>query len=98
MNLDADTIYCLENPEAGIKRIATGKELKYEDVVKEVFGVADINDLMMMIEYNKQFQLSVCNAHGIQEDEIKLEMIFRVATAQDKKQAIAMNTEGNVSS
>lgn len=83
LELNVETIYYLENPEAGIIKFATGSQLKYGDIVKEVFGVADINDLLMMIEYNKSFQDSVCKAKGIREDEITLEMIFRVASNQD---------------
>lgn len=83
MELNVETIYYLENPEEGIIKLATGSQLKYGDVVKEVFGVADINDLLMMIEYNKSFQDSLCKARGIKEDEITLDMIFRVASNHD---------------
>ena len=86
MELKIDTIYYLENPEEGISKFATGSQLRYGDVVKEVFGVADINDLLMMIQYNKSFQECICKAHEITEDQINLDLIFRVATNQDLQQ------------
>jgi hypothetical protein len=84
--LHEETIYYLENPELGITKFATGSQIKYGDIVKEVFGVADINDLLMMIKYNKSFQECVCKAHGIRENEITLNKIFRVATNNDLAQ------------
>lgn len=86
MELNIDTIYYLENPEDGISKFATGSQLRYGDIVKEVFGVADINDLLMMIQYNKSFQECICKAHGVTEDQIKLELIFRVASDEDLQQ------------
>ncbi|MDQ0229907.1 hypothetical protein [Metabacillus malikii] len=93
MVLEPNTLYYLENPEEGIFRFATGTQLKYEDIVKEVFGVADLNDLKMMIAYNKSFQVSVCKANNITEDEITLNMIFRVATTEDKARANHLKNE-----
>jgi hypothetical protein len=83
LELKVETIYYLENPEEGIIKFATGSQLKYGEIVKDVFGVADLNDLLMMIEYNKKFQDSICKAHGIKEQEITLDRIFRVATKED---------------
>ena len=87
-----ETVYFLENPEKNIIKFATGTQLRYEDVIKEVFGVACINDLHMMIQYNKSFQTSICNIHGIPEQKITLDRILRVASKMDmlylKKQMI----------
>ena len=100
MELKIDTIYYLENPEEGISKFATGSQLRYGDIVKEVFGVADINDLLMMIQYNKSFQECICKAHGITEDQINLDLIFRVASNQDLQQlnnnALDQNNEGEI--
>jgi hypothetical protein len=78
-----ETVYFLENPEKNIIKFATGTQLRYEDVIKEVFGVACINDLHMMIQYNKSFQTSICNSHGISEKKITLDKILRVASKLD---------------
>jgi hypothetical protein len=86
LELNVETIYYLENPVEGIIKFATGSQLKYEDIVKEVFGVADINDLLMMLEYNKSFRESLCKAHEIVEEKITLDMIFRVASNDDLTQ------------
>lgn len=87
-----ETVYCLENPEKKIIKFATGTQLRYEDVIKEVFGVACINDVHMMLQYNKSFQTSICNSHGISEKKITLDKIIRVASKLDmlrlKKQLI----------
>ncbi|MBZ5750563.1 MULTISPECIES: hypothetical protein [Metabacillus] len=100
MELKIDTIYYLENPEDGISKFATGSQLRYGDIVKEVFGVADINDLLMMIQYNKSFQECICKAHGVTEDQIKLELIFRVASDEDLQQlkdnTLGQNNEGEI--
>lgn len=91
-----ETVYFLENPEKNIFKFATGTQLRYEDVIKEVFGVACINDLHMMIQYNKSFQTSICNSHGISEKKITLDKILRVASKLDmlrlKKQLIEENS------
>ena len=78
-----ETVFFLENPEKNIIKFATGTQLRYEDVIKEVFGVACINDLNMMIQYNKSFQTSICNSHGISEKKITLDKILRVASKLD---------------
>ncbi|MBV7505494.1 hypothetical protein KW850_09525 [Bacillus sp. sid0103] len=90
-----ETVYFLENPEKNIIKFATGTQLRYEDVIKEVFGVASINDLHMMLQYNKSFQTSICNSHGISEKKLTLDKIIRVASKLDmlhlKKQLIDQN-------
>jgi len=78
-----ETIYRLENPERNVIKFATGTQLRYEDVIKEVFGVACINDLHMMIQYNKSFQTSICNSYGISEKKITLDKIIRIASKSD---------------
>ncbi|WP_026567480.1 hypothetical protein [Bacillus sp. UNC41MFS5] len=78
-----ETVYFLENPEKNITKFATGTQLRYEDVIKEVFGVACINDLHMMLQYNKSFQTSICNTHGISEKKLTLDIILRVASKLD---------------
>ena len=78
-----ETVYFLENPERNITKFATGTQLRYEDVIKEVFGVACINDLHMMLQYNKSFQTSICNSHGISEKKLTLDKILRVASKLD---------------
>src|SRR3954462_13396063 len=83
MENSIETVYLLENPEKNIIKFATGAPLRYEDVIKEVFGVACINDLNMMIQYNKSFQTSICNSHGISEKKITLDKILRVASKLD---------------
>jgi hypothetical protein len=90
-----ETVYFLENPEKNIIKFATGTQLRYEDVIKEVFGVACINDLHMMLQYNKSFQTSICNSHGISEKKLTLDKILRVASKLDmlrlKKQLMDQN-------
>lgn len=83
MAIQIETIYYLENPEAGIKKFVTESQLKFENIIKDVFGVAFINDLQMMIQYNKKFQEAICKAKHVTEDEISLDMIFRVASKED---------------
>ncbi|ETI68913.1 hypothetical protein [Neobacillus vireti] len=83
MEHSIETVYFLENPEKNIVKFATGTQLRYEDVIKEVFGVASINDLQMMIQYNKSFQTSICNSHGISEKKITLDKIIRIASKVD---------------
>ncbi|MEH7415408.1 hypothetical protein V7266_09030 [Neobacillus drentensis] len=78
-----ETVYRLENPEKNIIKFATGTQLRYEDVIKEVFGVACINDLHMMLQYNKSFQTSICNSYGISEKKITLDKIIRIASKSD---------------
>ncbi|QCJ42829.1 hypothetical protein FAY30_13425 [Bacillus sp. S3] len=92
MENSIETVYFLENPEKNIIKFATGTQLRYEDVIKEVFGVACINDLHMMLQYNKSFQTSICKSYGISEKKITLDKIIRVASKADmlrlKKQMI----------
>ncbi|PFN96070.1 hypothetical protein COJ85_24680 [Bacillus sp. AFS076308] len=78
-----ETVYRLENPEKNIIKFATGTQLRYEDVIKDVFGVACINDLHMMLQYNKSFQTSICNSYGISEKKITLDKIIRIASKSD---------------
>ncbi|WP_160722890.1 hypothetical protein [Bacillus sp. USDA818B3_A] len=79
-----ETIYRLENPERNIIKFVTGSQLRYEDVVKEVFGVACIADLNMMIQYNKSFQTSVVNRFGVtNEKKISLDKLIRIASRAD---------------
>lgn len=95
-----ETIYYLENPEKELIRFATGSQLRYEDIIKDVFGVACINDLPMMIKYNKSFQDSICTKRGVKENEISLEMVLRVASKNEllqlkKHSSDYKNLEGN---
>ena len=83
LEYEVETIYYLENPETDQVTFATGSQLRYEDIVKNVFGVASIHDLPMMIQYNKSFQSSICKSHGVMENEVKLEMVLRVASKMD---------------
>lgn len=83
MAAQIETIYCLENPEEGVKKCVTATQLKYNDIIKEVFGVALVSDLPIMIQYNKKFQESICHANQITSSQICLEMIFRIASKSD---------------
>ena len=83
LEYEEETIYYLENPETDQVTFATGSQLRYEDIVKNVFGVASIHDLPMMIQYNKSFQSSISESHGVMENEVKLEMVLRVASKMD---------------
>jgi hypothetical protein len=78
-----ETIYILENPEKDIIKFATASQLRYEDTIKEVFGVACVNDLPMMIKFNKSFQESLCKKNGITEKNITINHVFRVATKDE---------------
>jgi hypothetical protein len=78
-----ETIYYLENPQHHVVKYASITQLKYESIVKDVFGVVCVNDIKKMLRYNKGFRQSVCEARGIEEDEITLDMIFRVASKDD---------------
>lgn len=86
MENEIETIYYLENPEKDLITFATGSQLKYDDIIKDVFGVACIHDLPMMIKYNKSFQDSICSSHGVRENEITLEMVLRVASKLEMQQ------------
>ena len=83
LEYEIETVYYLENPETEKITFATGSQLRYEDTIKDVFGVASIHDLPMMIQYNKGFQSCICKSHGIKENEITLEMIVRIASKMD---------------
>jgi hypothetical protein len=83
MAIQIETIYYLENPEEGIKKWVTESQLKYENIIKEVFGVALVHDLPIMIHYNKRFQECICNVNNVPVNQIRLDMIFRVASKND---------------
>jgi hypothetical protein len=83
VEIQIETIYYLENPEEGVKKWVTESQLKYEDIIKDVFGVALVSDLPIMIQYNKRFQDCICNAYQIAPSQISLNMIFRVASRND---------------
>lgn len=97
MKSTIETVYFLENPEKKVTKFATGTQLLYDDIIKDVFGVASINDLNMMIRYNKGFQDSICHTHGIVESKITLDRILRVASKLDllqlRKQMVDEHTE-----
>ncbi len=103
LNYEIETIYYLANPETDQIAFATGSQLRYEDIIKDIFGVASIHDLPMMIQYNKNFQSSICSYFGVMENEITLEMIVRVATKIDllelknqyEEQLKQVSVEGN---
>jgi hypothetical protein len=83
MKNQIDTIYILENPEKNIIKFATGYQLKYDDIIKDVFGVACLNDLQMMIQFNKPFQDSVCNSKNISLNDISLKQVIRIASRNE---------------
>lgn len=83
MKYEIETIYFLENPETLKTAFATGSQLQYEDVIKDVFGVACLHDLSMMIQYNKGFQTCICESFGVSENEVKLDLVLRVANRTD---------------
>lgn len=80
MENQIDTIYILENPEKNVIKFATGYQLKYDDIIKDVFGVACLNDLEMMIQFNKPFQDSICANKKINVNKISLNAVLRVAS------------------
>jgi hypothetical protein len=83
MKNEIDTIYILENPEKNTIKFATGYQLKYEDTIKDVFGVACLNDLEMMIQFNKPFQESICNSKKISIKNISLNQVIRIASRNE---------------
>jgi hypothetical protein len=83
LNNQIDTIYILENPEKKIIKFATGYQLKYDDIIKDVFGVACLNDLQMMIQFNKPFQDSICNSKSINLNELSLKQVIRIASRNE---------------
>jgi hypothetical protein len=86
MKNQIDTIYILENPEKNIIKFATGYQLKYDDIIKDVFGVACLNDLQMMIQFNKPFQDSVCTSKNISLNEVSLKQVIRIASRKELQQ------------
>ena len=83
MTSPIDTIYILENPEKNIIKFATGYQLKYDDIIKDVFGVACLNDLEMMIQFNKPFQDSICTRKNISLNKISLNTVVRIASKNE---------------
>jgi hypothetical protein len=83
VSMQIETIYYLENPEDGVKRWVTESQIKYENIIKDVFGVALVSDLPIMIQYNKKFQESICDANQVTTSQISLNMIFRIASKND---------------
>lgn len=81
--MQIETIYYLENPEEGVKKCVTESQLKYDNIIKDVFGVALVRDLPIMIQYNKKFQESICDANQVTLNKIRLDMIFRKASKSD---------------
>lgn len=90
MKNQIDTIYILENPEKNIIKFATGYQLKYDDIIKDVFGVACLNDLEMMIQFNKPFQDSICARKNITLNKIRLNAVIRIAS---KNELLQLRTE-----
>lgn len=78
-----ETIYILENPEKNIIQFATGYQLRYDEIIKEVFGVACMNDVQMMLKFNRSFQESICKRDHIHENKLSIERIVRVATKNE---------------
>lgn len=83
MSKSIETIYILENPEKNLVKFVTDYQLRYDDVIKEVFGVACLNDLNMMIQFNKSFQDSICMRNGIDAKKISIHCIVRIATKNE---------------
>jgi hypothetical protein len=83
MKNEIDTIYILENPEKNITKFATGYQLKYDDTIKDVFGVACLNDLEMMIQFNKPFQDSICTSKNITVKSLSLKQVIRIASKKE---------------
>jgi hypothetical protein len=80
---EINTIYILENPEKNIIKFATGYQLKYDDTIKDVFGVACLNDLEMMIQFNKPFQDSICTSKNISVKNLSLNQVIRIASKKE---------------
>ncbi|OLS35108.1 hypothetical protein [Bacillus sp. MRMR6] len=92
MENEIATIYILENPEKSVIKFATGYQLRFENVLKDVFGVVSVNDLQMMLQFNKGFQESICKKNGIALNNISMDKIIRVANKMEllqlRKQSI----------
>ncbi|WP_223590601.1 hypothetical protein [Neobacillus bataviensis] len=84
------SVYILENPEQNMIKFATDYQLRYGNIIKEVFGVACIEDLSLMIQFNRSFQESICKRNGISEKKITIDKIIRIAT---KKELLQLKTE-----
>src|SRR6478735_3803717 len=50
---------------------------------KEVLGVACVADIKIMLQYNKEFRKSISQLHNAMDDDLTLEMVFRVASKED---------------
>lgn len=99
MQNTVETIFILENPGKNIVKFATDYQLRYNDIIKEVFGVACLNDVSMMIQFNKSFQQSICEKYGISENKVSINQIIRVASRDElhrlKKQLIEDRKQNN---
>ncbi|WP_335716305.1 hypothetical protein [Neobacillus drentensis] len=84
------SVYILENPEQKMIKFTTDYQLRYGNIIKEVFGVACIEDLSLMIQFNRSFQESICKRNGISEKNITIDKIIRIAT---KKELLLLKTE-----
>ena len=96
MKYEVETIYFLENPETKKTAFATGSQLQYEDIIKDVFGVVCLHDLSMMIQYNKGFQSCICESYGVSEAEVTLDLVLRIATKTDLLQLKNQLVEGSI--
>ncbi|MGG3466935.1 hypothetical protein ABES02_05255 [Neobacillus pocheonensis] len=83
MDNTIQSVYILENPEKKTINFATDYQLRYGNIIKEVFGVACIEDLHMMIQFNRSFQQSICKINGISEKRITLDKIIRIASKEE---------------
>lgn len=83
MNNSIETIFVLENPAENIVKFATEYEIRYNDIIKQVFGVSNFNDLTMMIQFNKGFQECICERYGISKNKISINQIIHVASKKD---------------
>nr|WP_052352802.1 hypothetical protein [Neobacillus dielmonensis] len=83
MKNSIETIYILVNPEKDIVKFATDYQVRYEDTIKDVFGVACISDLHMMLQFNKGFQESISKRNGNKENKISLDSVIRVASKEE---------------
>ncbi|OIK05549.1 hypothetical protein BIV60_27670 [Bacillus sp. MUM 116] len=97
MKDSVETVYILENPEKKITRFATGSQIRYDDVIKEVYGVASIQDLSMMIQFNKGFHDSICEKYEIKGNKISIDILVRIASKSEllqfKKQLVEKSRE-----
>ena len=96
MKYEVETIYFLENPETKKTAFATGSQLQYEDIIKDIFGVVCLHDLSMMIQYNKGFQSCICESYGVSEAEVTLDLVLRIATKTDLLQLKNQLVEGSI--